>query len=496
MRVVLSKTNYILYRECPKNAWFKIHKPEIYFESKLSEFEQAIIGNGNEVDVLARQLFPDGELIKGRDEEAQKNTFDLLKKKRQVLFQPIFEKDNFFVALDILELNNDSGGYIIYEVKGSNSIDEKVHFHDLAFQVNVLRSLGLKIEKINLIHLNSEYVRSGQLDIQQLFKVDDVTKEVESVCEGVSSEMKEALKYLSQEVEPMGSCCCIYKGRSRHCSTFAFANPQVPEYGVHDIARIGSSKAKLVELVDGNIFELGEIPEHIKLSDIQKNQVEAHTLNKKIINKAAIAAELASLTFPLYFLDYETFPCAIPRFEGFSPYQQIPFQFSLHTVEAPGKEPLHEEFLHIDPTDPSTSLVESLREHIGSRGSILAWNKRFEGKINEELAIREPQYKVFLDDVNTRLYDLMEIFSKQNYVHKDFRGSTSIKYILPVLVPALSYADFEIKEGGEAAQSWNKIVTNLVTEDEKRVISANLKKYCGQDTYAMYAIWLYLQTVI
>jgi hypothetical protein len=496
MKTLLSKTDYILYRECPKNVWYKIHKPEIYSQSELSDFERTIMETGNDVEEVARTLFPTGILIERRDTKGEEATLGYLSKKQEALFQPIFVKDGYLATIDILKFDPKTNSYSVFEVKSTTKVDEKMHYHDLAFQINVLRSYGLKVTRACLIHLNSEYVRSGDLDITQLFKFVDVSSEVESVAGSVAAEMAEALKYISQDSEPGGYCSCIYKGRSRHCSTFKHANPQVPEYSIHDIARLGTSKAKLKELVDSNVFHVDKIPAHIKLSDIQQRQVDTYVLNKVFINKEGIVEEFKSLYFPLYFLDYETFPCAIPRFDGFSPYQQIPFQYSIHVLEATDKEPKHYEFLHTTSDDPTGPLVKSLQSHIGNTGSIIVWSKQFECSRNEEIAIRIPQSKAFMESVNDRVYDLEDIFKKQYHVHKDFRGSTSIKRVLPVLVPELTYKDLTIRDGGSAADTWNKITSGLFSDKEKEQAIKDLKKYCALDTFAMYSIWHVLHKLL
>lgn len=487
--MLLSKTDYILYRECPKNVWYKIHKPDIYSQSELTEFEKSIIETGNEVELEARKLFPAGVLIEGRDAKAREATRDYLAKKQEALFQPIFVKDGYLAAVDILKYDPKTGGYSIYEVKATNDIDKKTHYHDLTFQVNLLRKCGLKINKAHLIHLNSEYVRTGDLKTSELFKIVDATDVVEDLAAGVNVEMAEALEYLSTDSEPKGACSCVYKGRSSHCSTFNYTNPDVPEYGVHDIARIGNSKAKLKELIDNNIFHLDKIPAGVKLTDNQQKQVDAYVLNKVFIEKEKIAGEFKSLTFPLYFLDYETFPAAIPRFAGFSPYNQIPFQYSLHILKSAAGEPEHYEFLYIEPGDPSKPFAEALRKHVGVAGTVIVWHKSFECARNDEIAARIPATKPFMDSLKSRVYDLEDIFKKQYHVHKNYRGSTSIKKILPVLAPELSYKELEIREGGSAADVWNKITNGSFSKEEKEKAAADLKEYCGLDTYAMYAIW-------
>jgi DNA-directed RNA polymerase subunit N (RpoN/RPB10) len=496
MEVTLSKTDYILCRECSKNAWFKIHKPAIFFNSGLSDFEKSIIETGNEVELVARKLFPDGVLVEGRDVKAQQQTLELIANKQRIIFQPIFVKNSFLAALDILEFDEKTNSYSVYEVKATNEIDDKVHYHDLAFQVNLLKKVGIEVNKSYVIHLNSEYVRFGELNEAELFKIEDVTVEVQSLCDTVMSEMTAALEYLSEDTEPKGPCICISKGRSKHCATFKHSNPNVPDYGIHDIARIGLSKTKLHDLVDRDIFSLEDIPEDMELSNIQQNQVDAHVLNKVLVDKEKISEELEGLVFPLYFLDYETYPCAIPRFNGFSPYQQIPFQYSLHILQSPDSKPEHYSFLHKSTDDPTKSLAQTLQKHIGPTGSVIVWNKKFEIKINKELGDRYDSALPFVESVNSRIYDLMDVFSKQYYVHKAFLGSTSIKYVLPVLVPNLSYGDLDIKEGGTAAKSWEDAVNNTSDPETAAKIFNDLEKYCCRDTIAMYVIWEYLYKLV
>lgn len=490
MSITISKTDYLVYRDCPKNAWLKKHKPEIYNASELSAFERLIIDTGNEVDTYAQQLFPTGVAVDGRDTEAEEETQKYLGQKAPTIFQPVFRKENFLAACDILKYDEETDSYSIHEVKASNEADANLHYYDLAFQLVLLRMCGLKVTSTKLIHLNRDYVRKGEIEITKLFAEDDVTEEIEALVPEVEAEMEKAFTYLSQEKEPSGSCVCKEsRGRSRHCTTFKYSNPEVPAYSVHDISRIGLSKAKLRELIDSNILSLKDVPEEIKLTDAQRNQVDAYKYDKVTIDREGIREELDALQFPLYFLDYETFPAAIPRFDGFSPYQQIPFQYSLHIQRTPGGELEHKEYLYMGTEDPTPGLVDALRRDIDPTGSVIVWNKMFERGRNEEMGKRIPEAAAFMDSVNSRLYDLMDVFKKQYYVHKDFKGSTSIKKVLPVLAPQLSYKVLGIQEGATATESWNKVVTGQTTPEEAARIEYDLKVYCGLDSLAMVEIY-------
>ena len=183
-------------------------------------------------------------------------------------------------------------------------------------------------------------------------------------------------------------------------------------------------------------------------------------------------------------------------FKQLTPYQQIPFQFSLHIIEKPGAKPEEYGYLHEGDFDPSESIIEELKELVSSKGSIIVWNKSFESKIHAELAVRHPEHKDFLVDLNFRIFDLMDIFRKQIYVHPDTRGKNSLKNVLPALVPGLSYKDLEIQEGATACQRWYDMVFgNSLVPSEKEKILDDLLKYCSLDTYAMYAIWKHLREI-
>ncbi len=474
--------------ECPKNAWLKKHKPDVFYINELTEFEKAIIETGNEVELAARKLFPTGALIAGRDEQARRQTAELIGAREQTMFQPVFLKDGFLAAIDVLQYDKKIDSYSIIEIKASNEIKTDWHPQDLAFQVSLLRRCGIVVSKACIMHLNPDYVRSGELELTKAFVIEDVTGLVETILPEIEGQMAHAKVYLSQTAEKPG-CDCLYKSRSNHCATFSYSNPNVPEYGVHDISRI--SKKKLVDLVDSGIYLLENIPEDFKLTGNQKNQVDLAVRSRPLIRTDLIRAELAKLTYPLYFLDYETSTCALPRFDGFGTYQHIPFQYSLHIVDSPGSEPVHKEFLHLETDDPSPYFARSLRDHIGDKGSVIVWYKPFECGRNRELAQRHPEYDSFLNSIGSRVYDLRDIFSKQYYVHRGFKGGTSIKDVLPVLTD-LSYKSLKIREGGTASQKWNELMIEDTAPDLKQLIAENLREYCKLDTYAMYAIWKHL----
>ncbi len=498
--MLVSKTNFLEFLICPKNTWFKLHKPELLEMFALSPFELQLVEQGNEVELCARNLFPEGTKVTATEDEAVRETERLMLSKMPAIFQATFVVDGFIAKVDVLTYNRAKDCWSICEIKGTNSIKEegsdRSHIDDLAFQASVLKRAKVSVGRYILIHLNKEYVRNGDLDLHKLFLMDDVTEQILARLPDIEVKMAAASEHLPKEKEPSFQCDCIYSGRSSHCTTFQHSHPYVPAYSVHDLARIGNSKKKLAVMVDRKIFDLADVPADIELSEIQQNQLRVHRTQKSIIDLDKIKEELGALEFPLYFLDYETFAPAIPMFDGYSPYSRIPFQFSLHVLRDASSEPEHVEYLHEYRSDPSESIVDLLVQHIKPKGSVISWNKSFEQGVNRELAGRVPRHRAVLEHINGQMYDLKDIFHKQYYVHPEFRGKTSIKKVLPALVSGVSYADLNIHEGGQASDAWWTMISLSTSEVEQRQIASDLKTYCGLDTYAMYAVWRHLQNLI
>ncbi len=491
--MVLSKTNFLTCLDCAKNAWLKIHNPEVYKKYPLSSFELNIIDNGNKIDELARGLFPDGVLVESRDDTEL--TKKLMTEKAPVIYQPVFATEKFITACDIFVWNPTTNLYDLYEVKSSTASEENggrktdEYLIDMAFQKNVLNELGIEIGTLNLIRINKEYIRYGDIDLRQLFLIEDLTEQVNEILGTVKGQMEGAHELLSKEVEPKGYCDCIFKGKNSHCTTSKYSNHDLPEYSVHSISRI--NRKKLIDLVERNILNIHDVPEDFELSENQRRQVDTAQSGKEYKDKNGISEFLQTMEYPLAFLDYETYPSAIPKYNGYSPYEQIPFQFSLHIIESPGGEVTHHDFLYTDNGCPDEQFAVTLEKYLPKTGSVIVWNQKFEKGINEQIAGHLSDYENFMQGVNNRVIDLMiPFFGKTTiYDHPEFRGSASIKYVLPALVPRLSYKNMHIQEGGAASDTWNRIISGEYSEEDKTIKIQALKDYCQLDTLAMVEIW-------
>jgi len=227
----------------------------------------------------------------------------------------------------------------------------------------------------------------------------------------------------------------------------------------------------------------------------QQAQIWSYTYGQSYVDILSIRKELQSLVYPLYFLDYEAYNPAIPLFSGYAPYEYVTFQLSLHVLRGPHKTLEHYEYLHEYYSDPSWVILQQLYNIICSAGTVIVWHKNFESKRHEELARWYPDSASFLYDLINRIYDLEDIFTKQLYVHPDFKGRTSLKYVLPVLCPEVSYDNLQIQNGSTASHAWYDMLFSE-SKQQKCEIAESLRHYCRLDTYAMYAIWENLQKII
>lgn len=491
----ITKTDYLNFRFCRKNLWLAKNRPEEFGQYRLSEFELELVKEGQEVDKEAQNLFPEGLLIKSNSDRAIKETQKGLQDK-QTLFQAVLAKEPYLIKADVLKWNDNIEGWELSEVKATTKVKREKfnnHIYDLAFQYNVCLLIGLDVKKINVIHLNPDYQKFGEINYSSLFKKVDVTEEVQKISSEVKEEMELMVNYLQGPEEKF--CSCLYRPRNsaNHCTTFNYSNPHIPKYAVHDITRI--NKKKLGMLIDNEILDIKDVPDDFSLSDNQLFQVNVAKKGKPIVDKEEVAEFLKKLIFPLYFIDYESYLPAIPWFDRYYPYQNIVFQYSLHVLEKEDGEIQHFEFLAEKNSEPSQDLVSSMVSNIGPEGSILVWHKPFEMGRNREMMKLNPKYSKFLEDVNERIVDLKEIFSKNMYADPKFKGSFSIKKVLPVLVPELSYENLKINNGAIANKTWGKMLKGEIVGKEKEETRKNLLDYCEQDTLAMVKIYEVLKNL-
>ena len=469
----LTKTDFIQFLNCPKSLWLLKHEPENYPQGEFSAFIEKLFREGYIVERYVQQYFRNSE-------------------GRTVDFQTEFQTDDgLYARVDALERTS-SGETILYEIKSSTRVkkdDKHGHIKDACFQKICAAYAGQKIDQVFLVHLNSDYIRNGDIDPAELLVFVDITNEIDIVREETEAEIKEALGLLSQSEIDKNGCTCLYKTRANHCDTFSVFNPNVPTPSIYSIPRI--SAKKLDELISKQIFALDEIPDDYALSANQQVTVNSAKNGNAQVDLAYIRRFFEGLRFPLYFFDFETFASAVPLIDGTRPHRHFPVQYSLHILEQ-NDNLRHMEFLERESQLPSR-LIEQMKADIGVDGSIVSWHASFEKTQNREMAKLFPEKEGFLENINERMVDLEDVF-KSAYVDARFDGSTSIKKVLPVICPQLNYTDLELQDGSMAMEAWERMINARPEEAER--IADNLLKYCERDTFAMVGIYRFLSTLV
>jgi len=476
----LSKSLFIRGLQCHKSLYLHKYHPE--FKDKISEQQEASFQVGRDVGVYAQNLFPNGVEIPFDDVTL---TDQLSRTKKEiedgtaVIYEAAFSFDNIFVKVDILRKHE--GKWEIYEVKNSTSAKD-VHYDDVAIQYYVLKGAGLPVSKAFLVHINNQYTRTGDIEVDKLFTIQDLTDDVIGNQEVVKNEiekMREMLKGKEPAIDIGQHCSDPYE-----CDFGGHCWQHIPKNAIFDLRGSGPDK---FDLYRQGIIRMEDIPKEI-LPRSQRIQIEGVLDKRSVTDKTAVREFLDTLWYPICFLDFETtFMVPIPLFDGSKPYQKIPFQYSLHCLEKEGAGLAHYEYLAQAKLDPRREFLEKLLNILPEDACVLVYNKTFETGILTDLIRLFPEYGAKAQRVINNVRDLMIPFRNKDVYRWEMEGSYSLKYVLPALVPELKYEEMEISDGGMAANAWLRLWEMDDSGEIDRVRNA-LLEYCKLDTFAMVRI--------
>lgn len=489
----LSKSKLIAYKQCPKRVWLEVHHPELR-EDSISA--QASFNVGNLVGEIAQYLYD----AKGKGVllDAQRDGFDTVFKRSTELLsssQPIFEAGfvaNGALAFADVMLPVKKGGkkaWRMVEVKSSTSVKD-YHRDDTAIQSYIARSAGVPLVAVALAHIDSTWIYPGNEDYDGLLLENDLTAESfgrdNEVKEWIAAAQKIVAKKSEPKISTGGQCNTPFE-----CGFYNYCQSKEPqaEYPVYWLPSI-QAKALKAHISENPALDLRDTPDDL-LNELQK-RVKLHTLSNKVYFDAeGASAALKQYALPAYFLDFESIQFAVPIWKGTRPYQQITFQFSLHTLGKRGKLQ-SQSFLDLTGDDPSCDFAVSLVDVCGTTGPIYVYNAGFEGARIKELAERFPKFSKRLLAIKERLVDLHPI-TKAHYYHPSQQGSWSIKAVLPAVAPDLSYeALVGVQNGGMAMEAYLEAIHADTTTERKSEIEKQLLEYCGLDTFAMVRLWQFL----
>ena len=499
----LSKSKYTSFHQCPKRLWMEINKPE---EEHTDAAAEARMQTGSEVGILAQKLFgePQSAVVTHDDGSLDLSrmiqlTRKLLDNNAPVVVEAAFAIDDCYCAVDILK-NTGLGEYAIYEVKSTSHSpgDEKdlakkleSYLPDVAYQYIVLTNAGYKISSVNLVLLNADYTlpASKEIVLSDLFTTVDVT---EHLTEPYLLDTKARIAAAKSVVDSKTEYTTALGPQCKKPYDCPFIDYCLRQRGISYPSVFNLYRAqwrKKLDYLNKNIITFEDVRDNVKLtSETQKMQVECTLKNETHINPAGIREFISTLTYPLYFLDFETVQPAVPEYVGTKPYQQIPFQYSLHIKDSENGALRHEEFLGNPDEDPRRALAEQLCEQIPDDVCVVAYNKQFECGRIKELAEMYPDLAPHLLAIEQNIVDLMDPFMHCCYYVPEMKDSFSIKSVLPALFPGneeLNYHNLNesVQNGAMAMNAFPAMKS--MNESQRTVMRKALLDYCCLDTLAM-----------
>lgn len=480
----LSKSHYIRGLQCHKSLWLYKHNPEL--RNTPDAQTESSFNTGYQVGDLAKELFPHGieiEFDVSNFNGMIEKTKELITDCTEVIYEAAFNEDGVFAMADILVKNGDM--WDMYEVKASTQVKD-YHINDASIQWYAL-SNALKLNRAYIVHINNQYVRVGDLEIEKLFSIEDVTDKIlekQNEIKPQLSEMEEMLQGKIPSIDIGGHCSDPYG-----CDFMGHCWNHIPvKNSVFDIAY---AMGKQWKLYYQGILSIDEIPDNFHLGKNATLQIQYQKSQEIKIDKEKIKSFLDTIEYPINFFDFETFQNAIPRFDNQRPYAQMPFQYSLHILHEDGTLE-HKEFLGDENSDPRRVLSEQMLRDITPSGSIVAFNQSFEITQIKSLAQVCSDISDELLVLNERFIDLAHPFQYKHYYHPKFNGKYSIKIVLPTLFPDDDELDYKklgsIQNGGDAMDTFANLHL-LKDKSQLAEIKKDLLAYCRLDTLAMVRIW-------
>jgi hypothetical protein len=490
----ISKSRFTDYLQCPKLGYMSCYRDRFkLLADPLDWMAMHLIGEGNKVGQMAREYFPGGRLIG--------HVFDLARARGDTVlamqdesvtnvYEGAFASEGLLCRVDILR-RIEEGVVDLIEVKAANSVKPE-HLPDAGFQLAVVEGAGLSVRSVSLMHFDPDYVHPGgdRYDLQALFRVDEITADARAWVRESRDVLLEGMRTTLAGPEPpqvplKHSCgdCVYYRQVCR---------PGAP---LHPVFELGGDRGGLFAALEtAGVRDVRDVPDDFPgLADGHRLVLQAVRTGEVALDSEGFRKLAQELVFPLWFMDFETYMPGLPIFAGTRPWQQIPFEWSLHVQEADGTV-RHAEFLKADGSDPRRAFAESLIAAAGESGSVVVYNKGMESTRLRELARDLPDLAAPLTAIEARIVDLLPIV-RQSVYHLDFHGSRSLKSVTPVLAPHLSYDELALKVGMQAMQAYEVITDPETSDAEREELRADLLKYCSLDTLAMVEVLRRLQTL-
>ncbi|MCA9459277.1 MAG: DUF2779 domain-containing protein [Nanoarchaeota archaeon] len=472
MKKLLTKSNYLIGLKCLRSLWIIKNKPDLVPEFDLDTKHR--MENGNKIGQLAKQYFENGIDIPEDDFDKSLKLSKEYLEKRKILFEAGFLFERFYSRADILKPVGENEWDII-EVKSGGKIKEE-NICDVSYQKFVYENCGLKIRNCYLMHVNTDYIFKGKLDLDEFFIIENINDDIYEI---EKNEVNDMLKIIDSN-EYIGSHC----ENPKTCPIPNLDWNFLPKNSVFTLYNIRIKKA--MEYFNNNYIESKDVLNNFKLNEKQKIQINCEISNETHINKSKIKSFLSKFRYPLYYIDFETYNPPIPIYDGMKPYQRIPFQFSLHIQNSHDDKLIHYEFLAEGRSDPREDFINYINKYIkNDDGSIVVYNQGFEKGVLKELSDYDSKFKEIVKSYNDRFVDLLDLFRDFSYYNPIQNGSCSIKAVLPAIYPEKNHKHLDICDGMRACIEYEKSIWEYTNEKQIEKIRKDLLEYCALDTMGM-----------
>lgn len=471
----LSKSQIAAFEQCARRLWLAVHQPDA---AATDDSAEARFAAGREVGAVARSLAPDGVLVDADPDlhAALEATRVWLTTGDHPVFEATFEHDGVLVRIDVLEPMDDAT-WRVAEVKSSTSAKPH-HRADLATQVWVARQAGVPISSAAIRHIDNRFVLTEPGRFEGLLADQECLEDIEGLVAERQALIEGARAVLigpDPAITPGDQCAsphpCAF---SDHCNR---GLPEPPAWPVTVLPNGGGRR-----WLDAGVDDLLAVDAAALTNPVHRRVYEATLSGVTFHDVDAARAAIGDWAFPRAWLDFETIAFAIPRWIGTRPYQQIPFQFSVHVEQQDGRIE-HRAFLSLDGQDPRRGCAQALIDALPEAGAIIAYNASFERSRIRELAEAFPDLAPALSAMADRLVDLLPV-TRATWYHRDQRGSWSIKAVLPTIAPELDYGGLQVKDGEQAQAAWREI-TGGADAARRTQLERGLLAYCERDTWAM-----------
>ena len=476
----LSKTRFMAGLQCLKRLYLETYSRRL--ADPVDPAAQAVLDSGTGVGELARQRFPGGVLVReefNRHTQAVASTANAMQDESiPPIYEAAFTFEGIRTRVDVLS-RNDGGSYDLVEIKSSTGVKAQ-HVPDAAIQLYVLEGAGVPVARVFLMHIDTSYVYAGgPYELDSLFRMEDITERARAYLESLPDRLSGMWETLALDAPPpveIGPQC----SRPYRCSFYGSCHRGLPEHHVEQLP--GANAGLLERLRSLDILDIRHIPpEFTGLSRTQQRVRKAVAEGLPYVGQG-LASAIERLGSPVHFLDFETFNPGLPVFPMTSPYQVIPFQWSLHVQDSAGNLS-HQAYLHAGADDPREAFASSLLDAVAPEGDILVYSS-YERSITRRLAELLPHLQDALNGLSERYVDLLGMV-REHYYHPAFHGSYSLKAVLPALVPDLTYKDLEIREGSVASLYYARMIDPEVSTAEAGALRQAMLAYCERDTLAL-----------